>query len=114
MTELNGTDTKNDLQGPDNHDGVITYLEPDILEWKSSEPWEASLQAKLVEVMEFQLSISYPKRLCCESAALSMPANLENSAVATRLEMISFHSNPKGGQCQRMLKLPQNCIHLIC
>ena len=35
-----------------------------------------------------------------------MPANLENSAVATGLEKGSFHSNPKEGQCQRMLKLP--------
>ena len=31
----------------------------------------------------------------CESAALNMPANLENSEVATGLEKISFHSNPK-------------------
>ena len=30
------------------------------------------------------------------SAALHMPANLENSAVATGLEKVSFHSNPKG------------------
>ena len=29
-----------------------------------------------------------------------MPANLENSAVATRLEKVSFHSNPKEEQCQ--------------
>ena len=44
---------KNDLHDPDNQDGVITHLEPDILE---CEPYEALLQAKLVEVMEFQLS----------------------------------------------------------
>ena len=31
-----------------------------------------------------------------------MPANLENSAVATGLEKVSFHSNPKERQCQRM------------
>ena len=41
-----------------------------------------------------------------------MPANLENSAVATGLEKVSFHSNPKERQSQRMLKLPHNCIHL--
>ena len=35
-----------------------------------------------------------------------MPANLENSAVATGLEKVSFHSNPKEKQYQRMLKLP--------
>ena len=34
-----------------------------------------------------------------------MPANLENSAVAAGLEKISFHSNPKERQCQRMFKL---------
>ena len=32
-----------------------------------------------------------------------MPANLENSAVAAGLEKVSFHSNPKERQCQRML-----------
>ena len=31
-----------------------------------------------------------------------MPANLENSAVAPGLEKVSFHSNPKERQCQRM------------
>ena len=36
-----------------------------------------------------------------------MPANLENPAVATGLEKVSFDSNPKEGQCQRMFKLPQ-------
>ena len=35
--------------------------------------------------------------------ALNKPANLENSAVATGLEKVSFHSNPKERQCQRML-----------
>ena len=34
-----------------------------------------------------------------------MPANLEDSAVATGLEKVSFHSNPKEEQCQRMLQL---------
>ena len=40
-------------------------------------------------------AISNPKRWCCESAALNMPAILENSAVATGLEEVSFHSSPK-------------------
>ena len=42
-----------------------------------------------------------------------MSANLENSAVATGLEKISFHSNPKERQCRRMFKLPHNCTHLM-
>ena len=54
---------KKDLHDPDNHDGVITHLEPDILEcevkWPQEAPlWpqEASLCTKVVVVMEFQLS----------------------------------------------------------
>ena len=46
---------KKDLHDPDNHDGVITHLEPDILECEVSGPQETSLQTQLVEVMEFQL-----------------------------------------------------------
>ena len=38
-----------------------------------------------------------------------MLASLENSAVATGLEGVSVHSNPKERKCQRMLKLPHNC-----
>ena len=41
-----------------------------------------------------------------------MLANLENSAVATGLEKVSFHFNSKERQCQRMLKLLHNCTHL--
>ena len=51
-------------------------------------------------------------RIC--QHALNMPANLKNSAVATGLEKVSFHSNPKERQRQRMLKLPHNCTHLTC
>ena len=43
-----------------------------------------------------------------------MTANLENSAVATGLEKVSVHSNPKEGQCQRMFKLPHNCTDFTC
>ena len=47
---------KKGLHIPDNHDGVITHLEPDILECEVKWALEASLQTKLLEVMEFQLS----------------------------------------------------------
>ena len=43
-----------------------------------------------------------------------MPTNLENTAVATGLEKVSFHSNPKEGKCQRMFKLPHSCTHFTC
>ena len=49
---------KKDLQDQDNHDGVITHLEPDILECEVKWALEniTMNKAKLVEVMEFQLS----------------------------------------------------------
>ena len=47
---------KKDLHNPDNHDGVITRLEPDILESEVKWALESITRAKIVEVMEFQLS----------------------------------------------------------
>ena len=46
---------KKDLHDQDNHDGVITHLEPDILEFEVKRAL-GSITTKLVEVMEFQLS----------------------------------------------------------
>ena len=46
---------KKDLHDPDNNDGVITHLEPDILEYEVK--WAlGSITTKLEEVMEFQLN----------------------------------------------------------
>ena len=45
-----------DLNDPDNHDGVITHLESDILECKVKWALGSITMKKLVEVMEFQLS----------------------------------------------------------
>ena len=78
-----------------NHNGMITHLEPDILECEVKWALESITTNKasgcdgiLVEL--FQIL----KDDAVKSAALNMPANLENSAVATGLEKVSFHSNP--------------------
>ena len=42
-----------------------------------------------------------------------MPAHLENSAVATGLEKVSFHSNTKERQCQRMLTAQLHSSHML-
>ena len=47
---------KKDLHDPDNHGGVITHLEPNILECEAKRALESITTKKLVEVMEFQLS----------------------------------------------------------
>ena len=78
--------------------------EPAWLKWKNL------LYLKTILIR----AISNPKRGYCGSAALNMPGNLKNSVVVTGLEKVSFHSNPKEKQCQRMLRLPHNCTHLTC
>ena len=105
---------RQDLHNPGKQNGVITHLEPDILEceikWAlgsittNKASGDDGIPAELLQIL----------RWCCETAALNMPANLENSAVAIGLEEVSFHSNPKAGQHQRMFKLPHNCTHLTC
>ena len=111
---------KKDLNDPDNNDGVITHLEPDILECKMGLRKHHCKQ-NLWRCWNSSWAISNPKRWCCESAALNMPANLEHSAVATGLEKASFHFNPKERQCQWMSKLlhkvvqlPGNTLRSIC
>ena len=103
---------RNDLDSPD---GAVPHSEPDILECEGK--WALGsitmnkssrgdrMPAKLFKIL---------KDDAVKSVALNMLANLENSAVATGLEKVSFHSNLKEGQCQRMLKLPHNCTHLTC
>ena len=91
---------KKDLHNPDNHDGVITHLVPDILECEVKWALGSITENKAsgddgIPVELFQLL----KDDAVESAALNMPASLENSSVATGLENVSFHSNPKERQC---------------
>ena len=98
-----------DLHDPDNHDGVITHLEPDILEcevkWAlgSISTNKASrgdgIPAELFQILKDD----------AEKRLHSIFQQIDTSAVATGLEKVSFHSNPKERQCQRMLKLPYNC-----
>ena len=100
---------KKDLHDQDNHDGVITDLEPDILEcevkWAlgSITTNKASgvngIPAELFQIL---------KDDAVKSATLNMSVNLENSAVAIGLEKVIFHSNPKERQCQRMFQLPHS------
>ena len=88
---------KKDLHDRDNRESVITHLEPDILECEVK--WAIGSITTNKASGGDGIPVELPKRRCCESAALNMPANLENSAVATGLEQASFHSNPKERQC---------------
>ena len=83
---------KKDLHDPDNHNDVITNLEPDILECEVKWALESITTNKAsggdgIPIKLFQI----PKDDAVK--VLHSPANLENSAVATGLEKVSF--NPK-------------------
>ena len=103
---------KKDLHDPDNHDGVITHLEPDILECEVKWALGSITTNKASGGDGIPVELFKMLKDSCESTALNMSANLENSVVATGLEKFSFHSNPKERQCQKMLKLLHNCTHL--
>ena len=100
---------KKDLHDPDNHSAVITHLEPDILEC------EVKWALGSITMNNARVGDGIPAELfqilkddAFKVLQVNMPANLENSSMATGLEKVSFHSNPKEKQCQkcsRMFKL---------
>ena len=104
---------KKDLHNPDNHDGVLTHLEPDILEcevkWAlGSISMNKASGGDGIPVELFQIlkdnAVKVLHSICQQI--------WKTPQVATRLEKVSFHSSPKERQCQRMFKLPHSCTHL--
>ena len=79
---------KRDLHDPDNHDGVITHLEPDILEC------EVKWALESITMNKASGGDGIPVELFQILKDDAVPANFVISAVATGLEKLSFHSNP--------------------
>ena len=91
---------------------MITNLEPDILECKVK--WDLGsitmskasggdgIPAKLFQTLKDN-AVEVLHSICQQIWKTAMAAGLEN---------VSFHSNLKEMQCQRMLKLPPSCTHL--
>ena len=104
---------KKELQDPDNHDDVITHLEPDILE---------------CEVKWALGSITINKASGGDGIPVELFQILKDDAVKVLhsicqqigktqqwlqdCKKVSFHSNSQERQCQRMLKLLHNCTQL--
>ena len=91
---------------------MIANLEPDILECEVKWALESITTNKasggdgiLVELIQILKDDAV-------EVLHSICQQIWKTAVATGLEKVSFHSNPKERQCQRMLKLLQNCTHL--
>ena len=106
---------KKDLHDPDNHDGVITHLEPDILE---------------CEVTEALGNITMNKASGGDGIPVELFQILKHDAVKVLHSICQqiwktqqwsqdfgkghFSFQSKEGQCQRMFKLPHNCTHFTC
>ena len=113
MARIHRRTVQKDLHDQDNHDGVITHLEPDILE---------------CEVKWALGSITTNKTSGSDGIPVEVFQILKDDAVKVLhskcqqiwktqqwphdWKKVSFHPNLKERQCQRMLKLLHNCTHL--
>ena len=105
---------KKDLHDPDNHDGVITHLEPDILECEVKWALESITTNKAnggdgIPVELFQIlkddAVKELHSICQQIwKTQQWPQDWKGQ--------FSFQSQKR--QCQRMLKLPHDCTHLTC
>ena len=112
MSSIHGITIKKDLHDPHTHDGVITHLEPDILECEVKWALGSITMIKAsggdgIPVELFQ--ILKDDAVKCYNPYASKFGKLSRGH---RTGKVSFHSNPKERQCQRMFKLPYNCTHL--
>ena len=95
------------------HNGVITHLEPDILECKvkwalgsitMNKGSDDGIPVELFQILKDD-AVKMLHSICQQIWKLSSDH---------RTGKLSFHSKPKERQCQRMFKLLQNCTHLTC
>ena len=105
---------KKDLHDPDNHNGVITHLEPDILECEVRWALESITTNKASGDDRIPVELFQILKDDAVKVLHSICQQIWKTQQATGLEKVSFHSNSKERQCQRMLKLPHNCTHLTC
>ena len=102
---------KKDLPGPDNHSGVVTHLDPDILECEvglRKHHYEQRSGGDEIPPELFQIlkddAVKVLHSICQQIwKTQHWPQDWKSSV---------FIPVPKERQCQRMLKLPHNCIHL--
>ena len=117
MVRIHRRIVQKDLHDPDNHDAIITHLEPDILEcevkWalgsirKNKASGGDGIPVELFQILKDDV-VRVLHSICQQIRKTQQIWKI------TGLQKVSFHSNPKERQCQRILKLPHNCTHLTC
>ena len=97
------------LHNPDNQEGLITHLEPDILEC------EVKWALGSITMNKASGSDGIPVELfqiLKEDAVKVLHSKCQQIRKTQQWPQVSFLSNPKERQCQRMLKLLHKCTHL--
>ena len=105
---------KKGLNDLDNHSSVVTHLEPDILECKVKWALESTttnkdsggdgIPAEILQILKDD-AVKVLHSICQQ---------IWKTQQWIQDWKISFHSNSKEGQCQRMFKLAHYCIHFTC
>ena len=114
MARIYRRTVQKNLHDPDNHDGVITHLEPDVLECEVKWALESITTNKVSGGDTIPVELFQILKDDAVKVLHSICQQIWKTQVSTGLEKVSFHSNPKERQCQRMLKLLHNCTHLTC
>ena len=101
---------KKDLHDPDNHDGVITHLEPNILECEVKWALESINKASGGDGIPVELYLALK-----HDAVKVLPSICQQIWKTQQWpqgwKRSVFNSNPKERHCQRMFKLPHSCTH---
>ena len=103
---------KKDCRYPGNYNGVITHLEPDILECEVKWALGSITMDKASGGNGIPTELFRILKDVTVKVLHSICQQIWKTQQWPGLEKVSFHSNLKERQCQRMLKLPHDCTHL--
>ena len=106
---------KKDLHGPENQDGVITHLEPDILECEVK--WDLRSITRNKASRSDEIPVELFQILKDDTVKVLHSKYQKIWKIQQWLQdwkRSIFILIPQKRQCQRMLKLPHNCTHLTC
>ena len=105
---------KKDLHDLNNHDGVVTYIELDILECGIKWALGNISKNKATEGDGIPVELFQILKDDAVKVLHLIHQHIWKTQQWPQDERVSFHSSLKEEQCQRMFKLPHNWTHLTC
>ena len=100
MVRIHRRTIKKGLNDWDNHNGVISYLGPDILKCEVKWALESITMNKASGCDGIPVELFQILKDDAVKVLHSVCQQIWKTTVATGLEMVSFHSNPKERQCK--------------